>query len=202
MSNNLTPKQALFVIEYLKDMNGAKAAIRAGYSQDSAKEIASENLTKLNIRAAIDEQMEARARRTLITADKILADMDRVAQRCMTNEPVMVFDKYKKRWMPLMKEVINEDGTTTKEYVYQFDSAGANKALENLARNQKLLTDRNEVGNLDGTNFEPIAVTEVFVDSLEEAKEILKDKDAKDTERILPESIPSASPEEGPIQNS
>jgi phage terminase small subunit len=202
MSNNLTPKQALFVIEYLKDMNGAKAAIRAGYSQDSAKEIASENLTKLNIRAAIDEQMEARARRTLITADKILADMDRVAQRCMTNEPVMVFDKYKKRWMPLMKEVINEDGTTTKEYVYQFDSAGANKALENLARNQKLLTDRNEVGNLDGTNFEPIAVTEVFVDSPEAAKEILKDKDAKDTERILPESIPSASPEEGQVQNS
>jgi hypothetical protein len=59
-----------------------------------------------------------------------------------------------------------------------------------------------QIGNLDGTNFEPIAVTEVFVDSLEEAKEILKDKDAKDTERILPESIPSASPEEGPIQNS
>lgn len=42
----LTPKQAAFVREYLKDHNGTQAAIRAGYSKKTAKEIATENLTK------------------------------------------------------------------------------------------------------------------------------------------------------------
>jgi phage terminase small subunit len=33
----LTPKQALFVVEYLKDLNQVQAAIRAGYSADTAQ---------------------------------------------------------------------------------------------------------------------------------------------------------------------
>lgn len=50
----LTRKQQKFVEEYLVDLNGAQAAIRAGYSAASAKEIACENLTKPHIAAAID----------------------------------------------------------------------------------------------------------------------------------------------------
>lgn len=52
----LTKKQSRFVdyyIEYHGD--GTKAAIAAGYSKDSARYIASENLTKPHIVAAIDE---------------------------------------------------------------------------------------------------------------------------------------------------
>jgi hypothetical protein len=37
------------------DLNGTQAAIRAGYSADSARSIASENLTKPNILAAVDQ---------------------------------------------------------------------------------------------------------------------------------------------------
>ena len=33
MTRELTPKQSLFVLEYLKDLNGTQAAIRAGYSE-------------------------------------------------------------------------------------------------------------------------------------------------------------------------
>jgi phage terminase small subunit len=54
----LTPKQKLFIREYLKDFNATKAAIRAGYSEDSAPEIGCENLRKPNIKQAIDKYLD------------------------------------------------------------------------------------------------------------------------------------------------
>lgn len=55
----LTRKQQKFVDEYLVDLNGTQAAIRAGYSVDSARFIATENLSKPYIAAAIDVAMAA-----------------------------------------------------------------------------------------------------------------------------------------------
>lgn len=75
---NLTPKQAAFVREYLVDLNATQAAIRAGYSEDTAKSIGSENLTKPVIAAAIQEAMDYRAERTGITADKVLSHLARI----------------------------------------------------------------------------------------------------------------------------
>ena len=49
----LTDRQERFVVEYLATANGAEAARRAGYSEHTAKEIASENLTKPNVKRAI-----------------------------------------------------------------------------------------------------------------------------------------------------
>jgi phage terminase small subunit len=45
--------------EYLVDLNGAAAARRAGYSENSARDIACENLTKPNILKAIEEAFVA-----------------------------------------------------------------------------------------------------------------------------------------------
>jgi len=59
----MTPKEIKFCQEYLVDLNGTQAAIRAGYSKRSAKEIASENLTKPNIKKWIEEQQKAIAKR-------------------------------------------------------------------------------------------------------------------------------------------
>lgn len=50
----LTDKQEMFCRQYIIDFNGAQAAIRAGYSANSAKEIASETLTKPNVKARIE----------------------------------------------------------------------------------------------------------------------------------------------------
>lgn len=50
----LNHRQQLFVREYLVDLNGTQAAIRAGYSPAAAKETAYDNLTKPHIMAAID----------------------------------------------------------------------------------------------------------------------------------------------------
>lgn len=55
----LTEKELLFIREYCKNgFNGTKAAIKAGYSKNSAKEIASQNLTKLNIKNEIKKYLD------------------------------------------------------------------------------------------------------------------------------------------------
>ena len=52
----LTDRQERFVVEYLGCANGAEAARRAGYSEHTAREMACENLTKPNIKSAIDRK--------------------------------------------------------------------------------------------------------------------------------------------------
>ena len=59
----LTAKQERFCEEYLIDLNATQAAIRAGYSVESAGSIGSENLTKPEIRARIDTAMAERSNR-------------------------------------------------------------------------------------------------------------------------------------------
>ena len=59
----LTPKQALFVQEYLVDLNGTQAAIRAGYSARTARGIACEHLTKPNIAKAVQAGFAIRAQK-------------------------------------------------------------------------------------------------------------------------------------------
>lgn len=56
----LTPKQELFCQEYLVDLNATQAAIRAGYSASTAKEIGCENLTKPHISERIQEALAGR----------------------------------------------------------------------------------------------------------------------------------------------
>ena len=53
MEVELSDKQKRFCEEYCLDWNGSKAAIRAGYSEDSAKEQASRLLTNDNIQSYI-----------------------------------------------------------------------------------------------------------------------------------------------------
>ena len=75
----LNPKQQRFVEEYLIDLNATQAAIRAGYSPKTATAIASENLSKPSISAAIACAMAERSKRTGITQDRILEELAKVA---------------------------------------------------------------------------------------------------------------------------
>ena len=77
---NLTPKQQRFVEEYLKDLNATQAAIRAGYSEKTAKEIGSENLTKPNIAKAIQEAQNKRTKQTEIDAAYVLRRLVEIDQ--------------------------------------------------------------------------------------------------------------------------
>jgi len=79
----VTPKQQRFVEEYLKDLNATQAAIRAGYSQKTAKEIGAENLTKPHIAAAVKKAMGKRSKKTGITAEKMLHDLFLLRDMCL-----------------------------------------------------------------------------------------------------------------------
>lgn len=68
----MTPKQKRFCDEYLIDTDGAKAAIRAGYSERSAKQIASELLTKPDLRAYIDKRLEEMQSKSIASATEVM----------------------------------------------------------------------------------------------------------------------------------
>lgn len=68
----LTAKQRRFCNEYLIDLNATQAAIRAGYSEKNARNIASENLAKPNIKAYIDERMAEKESQLIATQDEVL----------------------------------------------------------------------------------------------------------------------------------
>lgn len=76
----LTPKQHMFVKEYLVDLNATQAAIRAGYSARTANRMGTENLAKPVIASAIQEAMDKRADRLELTAELVLSRIDRIAQ--------------------------------------------------------------------------------------------------------------------------
>lgn len=75
----MTKKQKLFAKEYLIDLNGTQAAIRAGYSPDSAASIGSENLRKPEIRTYVEKAMAERSRRTGFNQDRVLEELAKVA---------------------------------------------------------------------------------------------------------------------------
>lgn len=55
VKNELTEKQKIFCREYIYDWNATRAAKVAGYSEDTARQIGSENLSKPDIQAYITE---------------------------------------------------------------------------------------------------------------------------------------------------
>jgi phage terminase small subunit len=75
----LTPKQVKFCEEYLIDLNATQAAIRAGYSAKTAQRIAAENLSKLVIKAKIDELRQVQQKRTQISVDWIIEKLANIA---------------------------------------------------------------------------------------------------------------------------
>jgi len=68
----LEPRQQLFVDEFIIDFNATRAAKAAGYSENSAASIGSENLTKPNIDKAVDKAVADRRKRLRIDADTVL----------------------------------------------------------------------------------------------------------------------------------
>ena len=78
-TKKLTPKEAMFVHEYLVDMNAAGAARRAGYSARTANVIGHEIMGKPHVAAAIADAMAERAKRVEITGDMVLQELAKLA---------------------------------------------------------------------------------------------------------------------------
>lgn len=82
-AKGLNPKQQRFVAEYLIDLNATQAAIRAGYSERTARAIGAENLTKPDIAAAVAAGQAKRAGAVEITAEKVLRDLEEVREKAL-----------------------------------------------------------------------------------------------------------------------
>ncbi len=127
----LTAKQEMFCREYLIDLNATQAAIRAGYSETSARQVGSGNMSKHDIQELIQKLKAAREEKLEINADWVLQRALLINERCMQHEPVM----------------IKEGDQMVESGEYKFEHAGANKSLELIGKHTsvKCFTDKVEL---------------------------------------------------------
>jgi phage terminase small subunit len=132
MADKLTPKQLRFIDEYLVDLNATQAAIRAGYSEKTAKQIGSKLLTKVDITTRIEGRKNVLHKKVELSQEWVLEKLKECVAKSMQEEEVQ-------KWDYDSKQMIG-----TGEYIY--DSKGATKALELLGKhlgifNEKLTLD-------------------------------------------------------------
>lgn len=126
----LTDQQIRFCQEYIIDLNGKQAAIRAAYSEATAKEQASRLLTNVNVQDFIQKLMDVRSKETEITALYVLNKIRETIEKCSQAEKVMEFDYD-------LKQMVS-----TGEW--KFEHNGVLKGCELLGRHLKLFTDKIE----------------------------------------------------------
>ena len=79
IEKELTVREKLFVQEYLIDLKQEAAAIRAGYSSKSAKDIATKLMKKARVKSAIAEAMAERSKRTGVSQDRVINELAKIA---------------------------------------------------------------------------------------------------------------------------
>ena len=148
----LTPKQKRFIDEYLIDLNATKAAIRAGYSKQTACFIGYENLTKPQIKDAIREAQGYLSRRTEVTQERVIAELAAIAFSNIGDVISWGPDGVSvKRADELSPEILSAIADVSKSSsreggmlrVRLYDKL---KALELLGRHLGLFTEKVEVG--------------------------------------------------------
>src|ERR1700682_1529449 len=113
----ITPTQAVFVAESLVDLNATQAAIRAGYSARNADKIGPQLVGKTRVAAAIEEAQEARAQRTGVTADRVVAELAKIGFANMADylranpggDPYLDFSALTRDQAAALSEVTVED---------------------------------------------------------------------------------------------
>lgn len=81
----LSEQRQRFVDEYLIDLNGTQAAIRAGYSVKTAQEQSSRLLSNVMVQEAISKAMAARSKRTGVNQDRVVLELAKIAFVKMTD---------------------------------------------------------------------------------------------------------------------
>lgn len=86
----MTEKQKRFCDEYIISLNATQAAIKAGYSENSAKVIGAENLTKPNLKKYIDDRMAEKEKALIADQDEVLKYLTSVLRGETESEIVVV----------------------------------------------------------------------------------------------------------------
>lgn len=87
----MNERQRRFADEYIKTGNATQAAINAGYSEKTANRIASQNLSKLDIKSYIDEQMQELHKSNIMDATEALYILSEIA-RGNRDEEVLILN--------------------------------------------------------------------------------------------------------------
>ena len=134
--DGLTQKQALFVSEYLKNGgNATQAYLKAGYKAKDEKVACTAGtrlLRNVRISRAIAERQKQRNERLQLEEDYELKQAMKILKMC--SEPKQVYT-------PLGEKMKDEDGN----YVFMFDSKGANQALTTICRLRGKFIERKQI---------------------------------------------------------
>lgn len=76
----LNPRETRFAHEYVQDLNGTQAAIRAGYSAKTARTKASQLLAKVGVKALVDSLIDGMHVAKIMTANEALAEASKLAR--------------------------------------------------------------------------------------------------------------------------
>ena len=114
----LTVKQEKFIEGYLEHGNGTRAALDAGYSGNSTRAIASENLTKPNIAKRIESYQSEAAKRVGISQEYVLRHLKAWAEKeddsgalkalQMMGKHLRMFDQNEIQTLSSHEQVLNE----------------------------------------------------------------------------------------------
>ena len=132
----MTPKQERFIEEYLVDLNATQAAIRAGYSEQTARQIGAQNLSKLVIQQAIEAARNKRSERVELTQDEVVRDLRELRDICMGRKPVRITE--------VVKNAQLGEVTAREVEVYALEPTGAGKALDLLGKHLGMFVDKVE----------------------------------------------------------
>jgi phage terminase small subunit len=123
----LTPLETRFVQEYLVDLNGSAACLRAGSTTRHPNKLAAQMKARPPVRRAIDAAMSERARQTGITAEWVLNNLKIVAERCLQAVPVLKRCAHQE-----------EDG----QGLWSFDASGAIRSLELIGKHRGMFKEQ------------------------------------------------------------
>lgn len=159
-----------FVLEYLKDLNGTQAAIRAGYAESGARTQASRLLADDNISDAIAAGKAKAAANLEITAERVLAELAKLAFSNSTD-----FVNADGTGIPL-GDLDRDKMAAVSEITFETYTEGRGEAAETLKRSKVKLYDKRAALNDLGRHLK------LFTDKVQVSGEIgitISEDDAK-----------------------
>ena len=140
MREELNEKQKLFCLEYLKDFNATRAYKTVYWVSDNVAKVNwCRLLTNANIQSFLKVRTDNIADKLWVSVEWVLQNLKDVAERCMQAQPVL-----NKKWEQITERVVDDDWEEHQAWVYRFDSAWANSALEKIWKYFKMFTDKVE----------------------------------------------------------
>lgn len=140
----LNEKQKRFCDEYLIDLNGTQAAIRAGYSERTANEQAARLLAKDSIQEYISSRMDEKEKDLIASQDEVLQTLTRVLRR-QEKEYVVSSTKVSRTYYDSNGKKCTETTETPVVVDVPTRVSDLNKAAELIGKRYQLYTDKVKV---------------------------------------------------------